>query len=110
MVETRQDVAALIEKYRELRENSGRPVRDDSNTHYMLKHLEDGLGDVAAASLDTDKILTWCQLRKKEGRAPTPSTWRSAPWAQCYDTSAACYGSGYRISSARLARACGTSG
>lgn len=70
VVETRQDVAALIEKYRELRENSGRPVRDDSNTHYMLKHLEDGLGEVLASSLDTDKILSWCQLRKKEGAGP----------------------------------------
>lgn len=63
-------VSKVIEKYRELRETSGRPVRDDSNSHYMLRHLDEGLGAYSVATLDTAKILKWCQVRKREGAGP----------------------------------------
>jgi integrase len=67
---TRQSVAYAIGRYRELREKSGRPVRDDSNTHYMANHLNDYLGDVPLAVLDTPKLIAFCQTRKAEGAGP----------------------------------------
>lgn len=63
-------VAAMIERYAELREESGREVLDTSNEHYMLEHLKDGLGEKIAGSLTTDDLVKWCQLRKREGAGP----------------------------------------
>lgn len=63
-------VAMMIEWYRELREESGREVLDTSNEYYMLEHLKDGFGEKVAASLATEDLVKWCQLRKREGAGP----------------------------------------
>ncbi len=63
-------LAELIDKYKELREGSGRPVRDDSNQYYMLRRLAVRLGEYDAVALDTERLLKWAQERKKEGAGP----------------------------------------
>jgi len=60
-------VGMVIERYRDLRESSGRPVQDTSNEWYILRRLQDGLGDLLVARLDTDDLIAFCQYRKKEG-------------------------------------------
>lgn len=70
LTDARMTVRQVVEKYRELREGSGRPIRDDSNTKYMLLRIEEGLGDQAVGLLDTEKIIKYCQARKAEGAGP----------------------------------------
>ncbi|CAB3850576.1 hypothetical protein LMG26858_01686 [Achromobacter anxifer] len=66
-------VAKLIEKYRELRAESGRPIKSKSNEDYMLQHLaaeDDGLGQVKLEKLATSHLVTWCQRRQRAGAGP----------------------------------------
>lgn len=63
-------VSDLIDCYKTLREDSGRPVRDDGNQWYMLKHLDDGFGMLKVLQLDTDRIIKWAQGRKRDGAGP----------------------------------------
>ncbi|OZI26830.1 integrase [Bordetella genomosp. 9] len=66
-------VAALIQKYRDLRRDSGRPVKDQSNEDYMLRHLADadlGLGPIKMERLGTSDLVAWCQRRKKDNVGP----------------------------------------
>ncbi|MNX20577.1 site-specific tyrosine recombinase XerC [compost metagenome] len=63
-------VAKLIEKYRELRAESGRPIKEKSNEDYMLRHLaseENGLGQVKLEKLATAQLVNWCQRRQRAG-------------------------------------------
>lgn len=63
-------VAKLIEKYRGLRAESGRPIKPKSNEDYMLQHLaseDDGLGQVKLEKLATSHLVTWCQRRQRAG-------------------------------------------
>lgn len=69
-VPTAPTVARLIEKYRTAREESGREVSDQGNEHYMLLHLADGLGEIAASDLTTARLVEWCQKRKAAGAGP----------------------------------------
>lgn len=57
----------VIKSYRKVRKDSGREITATSNEHYMLLHLDAGLGDVLVDKLDTTKLVEWCGKRKKEG-------------------------------------------
>lgn len=62
-------VGSLIEAYRKLRDGS-RPIRDDSNEHYMLKCLTRLLGDRDARKLTTEDLVAFCAERRDEGAGP----------------------------------------
>lgn len=62
-------IAQLIQAYRELRE-AGRPILDTGNEHYMLNHLEDGLGHVPAHGLTVQHLVAFCRDRKAQGAGP----------------------------------------
>lgn len=62
-------IGEVILHYRELRE-SNRPIDDTSNEHYMLAHLEEGLGDIPADRLTPEVITRWCQERSAQGAGP----------------------------------------
>lgn len=62
-------VRDLLQSYRELRDRS-RPIADTSNEHYMLRHLEHGLGERRVSALSTQDLVGFCQMRKEEGAGP----------------------------------------
>lgn len=64
-----ETVATLIKKYRKLRE-AVRPILDTSNEHYVLRHLDDGLGATRIDRLSTDILVDWCMMRREEGAGP----------------------------------------
>ena len=60
-------VAALIEQYRRMRLELGRPVNPASNVHYMLEHLVEDLGPHLVAELSPKRLGEWAALRKSQG-------------------------------------------
>jgi len=62
-------ICDLIKTYRKLRDTA-RPIRDDSTEHYTLKTLERLLGDIEAAKLSTEDLVTFAKVRKDEGAGP----------------------------------------
>ncbi len=68
--ETVETIDDLIEAYREMRDDSGRPVRDDSNQWYMLRSLSTGIGAIKASALDTERLVRWAQGKKRDGAGP----------------------------------------
>jgi len=62
-------VADLIAEYRALRDGA-RPISDTSNEHYMLRRLDEGLGERDAVSLTPHDLVGYCQMRKDEGAGP----------------------------------------
>lgn len=68
-VNPQETVGGLIRKYRALREHS-RPVLDTSNEHYILRHLDAGLGGIKVAHLSIDDLVGWCRKRRDEGAGP----------------------------------------
>lgn len=62
-------VLELLQAYRELRDQA-RPIADTSNEHYMLKHLEAGLGHRRVSALSTEDLVGFCRMRKEEGAGP----------------------------------------
>ena len=62
-------VGDLLSSYRELRDQS-RPIADTSNEHYMLTHLESGLGERRVSTLSSQDLVAFCQMRKEEGAGP----------------------------------------
>lgn len=62
-------VGDLIDAYRKMRDGV-RPIRDDSNDHYMLKCLERMLGAKDARRLGTEDMLAFCAQRRDEGAGP----------------------------------------
>jgi integrase len=60
-------VAAAIQAYRELRDQSPRPISGQSNEHYMLRHLEDALGLEAVEALTPQRLASWARTRRQEG-------------------------------------------
>lgn len=62
-------VSELIKVYRELRAGA-RPILDTSNEHYMLQHLDEGLGDIKAEALTVEDLIGWCRQRADEGAGP----------------------------------------
>ena len=59
-----------IEAFRELRETGQRPIRVGSTEHYMLRHLDDGLGAFAVEGLTPQRIAAWARTRVDEGAGP----------------------------------------
>jgi len=60
-------VATLIEQYRRMRQDLGRPIAAESNTHYMLTHLDEDLGVVRVADLTPQKLAGWAKARSQQG-------------------------------------------
>jgi integrase len=60
-------IGMLIEKYREAREDSGRPVKAKSNEDYILQRLHDAFQSDFAARLTTRQIVSFAQDRRKAG-------------------------------------------
>ena len=64
-----KSIADVILHYRELREES-RPIPPQSNEHYMLAHLEEGLSDILADRMTIQDLTGWCRRRSAEGAGP----------------------------------------
>lgn len=62
-------VADLLDAYVKLR-GTARPIRDDSNEHYMLKALRRGLGHHQLARITPQDIVDYATMRKEEGAGP----------------------------------------
>ena len=62
-------VKDVIDAYRKLREDT-RPIRDDSNEHYMLKALTAGLGHHVASKLTPDDLVAYATMRREDGAGP----------------------------------------
>lgn len=60
-------VADAIGAYRELRDASPRPIRGQSNEHYMLRHLEAALGEERVEALTPKRLAAWARTRREEG-------------------------------------------
>jgi integrase len=57
----------LLEEYRRLREELGRPVDPTSNTHYMLNHLDEDLGADRIEDLTPKRLMQWARARQEDG-------------------------------------------
>ena len=62
-------VSHLVDTYRKLREQA-RPIRDDSNEHYMLKAVSRLLGDLDATRLQVSDLVDFAKVRGEEGAGP----------------------------------------
>lgn len=62
-------ISDLVATYRKLRDKA-RPIRDDSNEHYMLKAIERLLGDLDASRLQVSDLVDFCKTRSEEGAGP----------------------------------------
>lgn len=60
-------VRELIDEYRRMREELGRPLNPTSNTHYMLQHLEEDLGDDRVCDLVPKRFMSWATQRRDQG-------------------------------------------
>ncbi len=60
-------VGTAITAYRELRDASPRPIALQSNEHYMLRHLEDALGEEPVEALTPQRLAAWARTRREEG-------------------------------------------
>jgi integrase len=63
-------VRQAIEAFRELRDTGQRPIRAGSTEHYMLRHLDEGLGPTAVDRLTPQVLATWARTRMDEGAGP----------------------------------------
>ena len=59
----------VIDEYRRLR-GSTRPIRDDSNEHYMLRKLAAHLGERDALMLTVDDLVGFARERAEDGAGP----------------------------------------
>lgn len=66
---SRYTVAKLVADYRQLRAQS-REIADTSNEHYMLRTLSAYLGDLDAASLKPEDLVSYAQQRSDAGAGP----------------------------------------
>jgi len=60
-------VADAIDAYRKLRDTGKRSIDPAANEHYMLLHLDRGLGETPVASLTPQRIADFCRLRAEDG-------------------------------------------
>lgn len=60
-------VADAIDAYRTLRDASPRPIKSQSNEHYMLRHLEAALGEEPVDALTPARLAAWARTRREEG-------------------------------------------
>lgn len=63
-------IGKVIEKYRDLRESSPRPIDDKSSEHYQLKTLAELLGSRLVDDLDVSHLVEFAQGRAEEGAGP----------------------------------------
>lgn len=61
------DVGEVLEEYRRLRDELGRPIDPTSNTHYMLNHLEEDLGRERVEDLTPKRLAEWAKSRQADG-------------------------------------------
>lgn len=59
--------AALIDHYRRMRAELGRPIDPTTNTHYMLEHLVEDLGTERVRDLTPDRLAKWARMRQEQG-------------------------------------------
>lgn len=60
-------VGQLIAEFRRIRLAAGRPVEPETNTHYMLEHLDEDLGVERVADLTPDRMVAWARHRREQG-------------------------------------------
>lgn len=60
-------VQELVEEYRRLRVELGRPVPETTNTHYMLAHLVEDLGPERVIDLTPARLAAWARARHEQG-------------------------------------------
>lgn len=60
-------VGELIGAYRRARLELGRPILPETNTHYMLTHLDEDLGVVPVCDLVPQRLVKWARARHDQG-------------------------------------------
>lgn len=60
-------VADMLDSYREMRMELGRPVSPTTNTHYMLTHLTEDLGPELVRDLTPQRLARWAKERREQG-------------------------------------------
>lgn len=60
-------VAELVREYRRVRDELGRPIAPESNTHYMLEHLAEDLGPERVRDLSPQRLAKWAKERAGQG-------------------------------------------
>lgn len=60
-------VGELIAAYRRARLDLGRPILPETNTHYMLAHLDEDLGAVPVPDLTPQRLVKWARMRQEQG-------------------------------------------
>lgn len=60
-------VSTMVQEYRRMRADLGRPIAPESNTHYMLQHLVEDLGDDRINDLTPKRLATWARVRSEQG-------------------------------------------
>lgn len=63
-------VGDAIDAYRKLRDSGRRGIAPGSNEHYMLAHLDAGLGDVPVAALAPQRLAKFAKMRADDGAGP----------------------------------------
>lgn len=63
-------VGDAIGAYRTLRDSGKRGIAPGSNEHYMLAHLDAGLGDVAVSDLTPQRLAKFAKSRAEDGAGP----------------------------------------
>jgi len=62
-------LSGVLQAYRDLRDRS-RPIADTSNEHYMLRHLDEGLGHLVVGAVTPQELVHYCKARRDEGAGP----------------------------------------
>lgn len=60
-------VRAMLTQYRTMREELGRPIEPVTNTHYMLQHLSEDIGDERICDLTPKRLAQWAKMRQEQG-------------------------------------------
>lgn len=60
-------VSKLVDEYRRVRDELGRPIDPTTNTHYMLQHLHEDLGSERLTDLTPQRMVKWARERKAQG-------------------------------------------
>jgi integrase len=60
-------VGHLITEFRRIRLEARRPVQPETNTHYMLEHLAEDIGQERVADLTPTRLAAWARYRHEQG-------------------------------------------
>jgi len=63
-------VGDAIDAYRKLRDSGKRGIAPGTNEHYMLEHLDAGLGDVPVTALTPQRLAKFAKKRAEDGAGP----------------------------------------